>query len=582
MRYTARLETDAAGVAAPARWGDMAGDTQTATAAVAAAAATHGARANPGGGSSARAPAAHASALQAPPAAPASFIGRRVRRAFVEGVFEGVVQSWRSHSVFGPVFHIVYPADGDAEEVAWDTLRDALVPEAAPAATAGAHVLLAVAAGEEAAADEQGADDQREDDDGGADHAATPGRRYMGVRRHYRRWQVRVQSPRDGKNRSLGVFDDPVAAAHVYDAEMRKLGVNVVNFPVPGSGETESQTNTPIHCGVGGSGGLDDGPAAQPVQRVKRVLLTGAVSRGGGAGAGGDAGQPAQRFKGVSHATGGAKGWRAQLYNPRTRTLKYIGGFATGEEAARAYDAAAHKLRITAVNFPRPGTREVQALAGQRGSTGPRTPSKPLASSPAQPPAQPAAAPAAPPPAALSAPAPPHTALPPPAAPERAAVAHAGEKRAHEAPEPALQLSAKTARTEPPSVPHASSGVLMPQLPGALAVQPAQPAKQLPLPLSMVLAQPAASSEEAAVESFLRAMQPPVEQLDAALSAIRGSGVTMAHLRRAAGHHVLIVAVASALRITRPFDRLTFAAALLDLLTPAPPAALGGGLLTAA
>ena len=140
-------------------------------------------------------------------------------------------------------------------------------------------------------------------------------------------------------------------------------------------------------------------------------------------------------------------------------------------------------------------------------------------------------------------------------------MAHAGEKRAHDGAAKE-ELSAKKARAEPPSVPHASSGVLVPYLPAPTPMQ------QLtaPAPAStMVPAPPSASADEAAVEAFLRAMQPPLEQLDVALSAIRGSGVTMAHLRRAAGRDVLIAAVASALRITRPFDRLAFAAALLDL-----------------
>ena len=74
------------------------------------------------------------------------------------------------------------------------------------------------------------------------------------------------------------------------------------------------------------------------------------------------------------------------------------------------------------------------------------------------------------------------------------------------------------------------------------------------------------------MESFLRAAQPALEQLDVVLAAVRGSGVTMAHLRRIAGRDVLIDDVASMLCITRRIDRIMFKGLLLDLVAP-----LGGG-----
>ena len=66
------------------------------------------------------------------------------------------------------------------------------------------------------------------------------------------------------------------------------------------------------------------------------------------------------------------------------------------------------------------------------------------------------------------------------------------------------------------------------------------------------------------MESFLRSMNPALE-LDVALSAVHGSGVTMAHLRRAASRDAVIAVVANTLRIMRPFDRVTFMLALLEL-----------------
>ena len=80
------------------------------------------------------------------------------------------------------------------------------------------------------------------------------------------------------------------------------------------------------------------------------------------------------------------------------------------------------------------------------------------------------------------------------------------------------------------------------------------------------------------MEAFLRAIQPPLHQLDAALSAIPSSGVTVAHLRRIAGRRhrdALIEEVAGMLSITRPIDRVMFKAALLEDLVDAP--AVGGG-----
>jgi hypothetical protein len=45
--------------------------------------------------------------------------------------------------------------------------------------------------------------------------------------------------------------------------------------------------------------------------------------------------------------------------------LTFLGHFCTAEEAARAYDDAVRKTGRRVVNFPRPGTDEVQAVKGE-------------------------------------------------------------------------------------------------------------------------------------------------------------------------------------------------------------------------
>jgi hypothetical protein len=86
-----------------------------------------------------------------------------------------------------------------------------------------------------------------------------------------------------------------------------------------------------------------------------------------------------------------------------------------------------------------------------------------------------------------------------------------------------------------------------------------------------------------AVASFLRAIAPPLSQLDVVLAALPGSGVSMPHLARLAGAAVsqgdramLLGTAADALRITNPFDRLAFVAAMLKLAPRGEGAARGG------
>ncbi len=70
--------------------------------------------------------------------------------------------------------------------------------------------------------------------------------------------------------------------------------------------------------------------------------------------------------------------------------------------------------------------------------------------------------------------------------------------------------------------------------------------------------------------AFLCGIRPPLSHLDAALAALPGSGMSMAHLACAAAPHLppahrslLLEQVADALRLAAPFDRLALAHALM-------------------
>jgi len=151
-------------------------------------------------------------------------------------------------------------------------------------------------------------------------HAAAKGANGVGPSRFqgvcwdkvHRKWKAQIQI--DGKQISLGNFDDEEQAARAYDASAASLG-RPLNFPAPNS----------------------DAPAA-----VKG-------SHGG-----------TSRFKGVS--------WDKTNRNWKVQTRKdgkqfFLGCFHDEEEAARAYDAAASRLGRP-VNFP---TKDCDVRAPDKG-----------------------------------------------------------------------------------------------------------------------------------------------------------------------------------------------------------------------
>jgi hypothetical protein len=125
---------------------------------------------------------------------------------------------------------------------------------------------------------------------------------------------------------------------HAYDDAVREAGRRVVNFPRPGTDEVravkgEREEATMLRA----AGKLRSGPPP-----------------------------PAPDYKGVT-------------VNTHTRTSavftanfseggrpKILCHFCTAEDAARAYDHAMRKAGRRLVNFPRPGTNEVQAVKGEK------------------------------------------------------------------------------------------------------------------------------------------------------------------------------------------------------------------------
>ena len=167
-------------------------------------------------------------------------------------------------------------------------------------------------------------------------------RRFVGVAYEAagRYWRAKISV--SGEAVKLGQFpaDQEEAAARAYDAVARDLG-RPVNFPIPGSGEVQAvahwrTTQAPPAAGK---------PAASP--------QFAAPPQG-----------PATKYVGITYAPESNR-WRAQMTSGGVNTT--LGHFpvAEAEAAARAYDSAARKHGRAAVNFPIPGSGEVQAVRGR-------------------------------------------------------------------------------------------------------------------------------------------------------------------------------------------------------------------------
>jgi hypothetical protein len=128
--------------------------------------------------------------------------------------------------------------------------------------------------------------------------------------------------------------DQAAAAAQAYDAAVRIHGGTVVNFPRPGTVETAAKPPR------AGGRGRKQGPTP---------MLPGE-----------------QRYKGVRWDKETGR-WRTKYVNFRTRKVEHVGYFASDQAAAaaRAYDDAVRAAGGSVVNFPLPGTAEMQAQFGE-------------------------------------------------------------------------------------------------------------------------------------------------------------------------------------------------------------------------
>jgi hypothetical protein len=344
-----------------------------------------------------------AAATPAPAGAPddpEDLVGLRVKRLFVEGEFGGTVVSSRISEKHGPLWRICL-ADGDEEELNWTEMRAALVdawpPPAAAALKAEATTARAepshAAAGEGARPAPQAwprasapaaaallppprAPDAQRDksagssggDDGGggggdaartasgganaaalpkpaAAHAApTSTKRYFGV--HHTGscttpWVAKIKDAQTKKYRRVLSSQDPVECARAYDDAARKLGLKTVNFPRPGTDEEQAV------YGVYKGRATPPPSLPAPPAHSAGALPNNAEER---------------RYKGVQRSSSSSLAWRAIIVAPGKGHHRQLLTSNDPVACAHAYDAAARKLRMKAVNFPLPGTDEVQAV----------------------------------------------------------------------------------------------------------------------------------------------------------------------------------------------------------------------------
>jgi hypothetical protein len=180
------------------------------------------------------------------------------------------------------------------------------------------------------------------------------------------RWVVHYTDPTNGMNTQLRAsfpLGKEAAAARAYDAVLRAAGGTCVNFPRPGTAETQAVFGGTRHRLAVATPGAAPAPGVGPAAGASHPAAAGLrppSSR--------PAGTPF--FRGVRWQADSWK-WRVVL-RAATGKKRYVGTFAADAavEAAHAYDAAVRAAGGTCVNFPLLGTAETQATRGQRARTG--------------------------------------------------------------------------------------------------------------------------------------------------------------------------------------------------------------------
>ena len=406
---------------------------------------------------------------------------------------------------------------------------------------------------------------------------------YRGVNVVQQKSSCRFSAALHGKY--ITTCDTAEAAARAYDDAARAAGHLAVNFPRPGTQEIRAQ------------------PRSNP--------------RG------------QHHYRGVVRNASSVEKprWIARLYFPGNRVLTFGSFFPSAEVAARAHDAAARLEGILTLNFPRPGTDEVLAAhhmptRRRHGVSNAQTRSHEeliaaarhavagLAPLPAAALAvAPGAASAPEEERALGAPAPKRARVAAAAAPRRSAAAAAGtvdpitmppgpadefaDVESFSSLEAAMRAHDSAARAadkgtmgggaikEKPPPRRAPVGAASADSAGASAL--AHAAQSAPVAISSVGASGgvmlapivnggSGDTASADVASFLRAIRPPLSNLDTIVAALPGTGATMAHLRG-------VVASASALPAMRMMRLLTSAASALGVASEVERVRVAGALL---
>jgi hypothetical protein len=458
----------------------------------------------------------------APP--PEALLGRRVRREFAEGAFVGVVTETRATHAYGQLWRVSYD-DGDTEDLSLGELRDALLPADSAteggATAAGPEERVADASGQAPAAPVLpplpvgGGSAPAADVASPGGTAAPP--RYKGVRCKPAmpgRQRYTAHIFQGGHQVHLGSFSTALEAARAYDTAAREHEVPGLNFPRVGTAEVRA-----VWQSLPGMNGYY--VMEQPQQPPQPQPASGAA-----------AAQPQRRYKGVSPLHGR---WQARARYHAYGEQHRLGLFDNPADAARAYDAAVRRHGLLLVNFPRPGTAELQAHPGYSHK-----------------------ATAATQPCARVAKAPTHL-------PAAGGARGGGTNQRHTSADPSHAAPRRAAQRKRPRSPSPEEEEEEEE--EEVAEAPAAPPRAAPVDDAAAVA---------AVASFLRAMTPPLSCLNASLAALPGSGMSMAHLEAIAAHatsvgaptpllQLLLDDTVAALHISAPGERMAFMTALMRL-----------------